>query len=153
MAAESYAGPLVRRVDTQTLFAQTMGLVAVTSGFFTFGAYLGRNLSSGVGLVFFIPALLCIFALNFAVRRSQQLALGLLFGFGILIGLATAPTLAYYASTDPKVLWQAGGATALFIAGFGAAGWAIRRDLSAFARVFFWALVALIGFGIFLILF
>ena len=43
-----------------------------------------------------------------------------------------APTLAYYASVDPT-LWQAGGATALFIAGFGAAGYATERDLSAIA--------------------
>ena len=62
-----------------------------------------------------------------------------------------APTLAYYASADPQALWQAGGATALFIAGFGAAGYATRRDLTALARIGFWALVGLIGFGIVLI--
>ena len=67
------------------------------------------------------------------------------------MGFATAPTLAYYASTNPQILWQAGGATALFIAGFGAVGYTIRRDLSSLARVFFWALIALIGFGILLI--
>jgi modulator of FtsH protease len=39
----------------------------------------------------------------------------------------------------------------LFIAGFGAAGYATRRDLSALARVAFWALLALIVFGIVLI--
>ena len=44
-----------------------------------------------------------------------------------------------------------GGATALFIAGFGAAGYATRRDLSGIARVSFWALLALIVFGIVLI--
>jgi FtsH-binding integral membrane protein len=43
--------------------------------------------------------------------------------------------------------WPAG-ATALFIAGFGAAGYATRRDLSGLARLCFWALVALIVFGI-----
>jgi uncharacterized protein len=75
----------------------------------------------------------------------------LLFGFGALLGLATAPTIAYYATTNPQVVWQAGGATALFIAGFGAAGYATRRDLSSLARVFFWALIALIIFGIVLI--
>ena len=48
-------------------------------------------------------------------------------------------------------MWQAGGATALFIAGFGAAGYATRRDLSTLARYFFRALVALIVFGIVLI--
>jgi modulator of FtsH protease len=52
---------------------------------------------------------------------------------------------------DPQALWQAGGATALFIAGFGAAGYATRRDLSGIARVSFWALLALIVFGIVLI--
>jgi len=45
----------------------------------------------------------------------------------------------------------AGGATALFIAGFGAAGYATRRDLTAIARAGFRALLALIGFGIALI--
>jgi uncharacterized protein len=49
------------------------------------------------------------------------------------------------------VLWQAGGATALFIAGFGAAGYATRRDLSGIARLCFWALIALIVLGIVLI--
>jgi modulator of FtsH protease len=67
------------------------------------------------------------------------------------MGLAVAPTIAYYANTNPQAVWQAGGATALFIAGFGAAGYATRRDLSALARVLFFALIALIVFGIVLI--
>ena len=62
--------------------------------------------------------------------------------------LATAPTIAYYASTQPQAVWQAGGATALFIAGFGAFGYATRRDLSSVARACFFALIALIVFGI-----
>jgi FtsH-binding integral membrane protein len=62
-----------------------------------------------------------------------------------------SPTLVYYASADPRALWQAGGATALFVAGCGAAGYATRRDLSGVARVYFWALLALIVFGIVLI--
>ena len=36
-------------------------------------------------------------------------------------------------------------------AGFGAVGYATRRDLSGLARLSFWALVALIVFGIVLI--
>ena len=78
------------RDRTRTLFGQTMGYVAVTVGFFALGAYLGRHLSPGWAIV-----------------------------------------------------W--------FIAGFGAAGYATRRDLSAIARLCFWALVALIVFGIVLI--
>jgi len=82
------------------------------------------------------------------VQRSEQLAIGLLLAFGLVIGLATAPTIAYYMSTNPQAVYQAGGATALFIAGFGAAGYATRRDLSNLARLLFFALLALIVFGI-----
>ena len=45
-------------------------------------------------------------------------------------------------------MWQAAGATALFIAALGTYGWATRRDLSGIARTFFWALLALIVFGL-----
>jgi uncharacterized protein len=95
----------------------------------------------------------CLLAMNVTVRQSEQLTLGLLFGFGLLVGLATAPTISYYANVDPEAVWEAGGATALFVAGFGAAGYATRRDLSVLARVLWWALIALIGFGMLLIFF
>lgn len=143
--------PTLTRDETGTLFAQTMGLVAVTAGLFALGAYLGRDLSYGWGLVLYIASFGCLIGLNFAAQRSERMAITLLFAFGVLVGLATAPTIAYYASTDPQVVWRAGGATALFIAGFGAAGYATRRDLSSLARVCFWALIALIVFGVVLI--
>jgi modulator of FtsH protease len=145
------AQPALTRDETGTLLGQTMGLVAATAGLFALGAYLGRDISSGWGLVLFIPAFGCLIGLNFAAQRSEGAAITLLFGFGVLMGLATAPTIAYYATTNPQVVWQAGGATALFIAGFGAFGYATRRDLSSIARVCFWALIALIVFGIILI--
>lgn len=148
----AYGAPQAALRDrTHTLFAQTMGYVAITAGFFALGAYLGRNLSEGWAFVWFIIAFACLIGMNFAVRRSGGLSVVLLLMFGTAIGLAMAPVLTYYASTDPQVLWQAGGATALFIAGFGAAGYATKRDLSGLARVSFWALVALIIFGIVLI--
>ena len=139
------------RGQTHTLFAQTMGYVAITAALFALGAWLGRNLTGGVGIVAFIAAFAALIAMRFAARRSVPLTVGLLAAFGLLIGLCVAPTVASYGSMDPQALWQAGGATALFIAGFGAAGYAIRRDLTAVARVCFWALVALIVFGIVLI--
>jgi modulator of FtsH protease len=139
------------RDRTHTLFGQTMGYVAVTTGFFALGAYLGRNLSPGWAIVWYIVAFACLIAMNFTVRRSPGLSVVLLFVVGTTLGLALAPTLVYYASTNPQALWQAGGATALFIAGFGAAGYATRRDLSGLARLCFWALIALIVFGIVLI--
>src|SRR5581483_1411373 len=112
-------------------------------------AYVGRNLSGGAGLLFFIGAFACIFGLNMASSRGrEQLAIGLLFGLGLCLGLAVAPVIAYYAKADPAALWQAAGATGAFVAALGAVGYATRRDLSVFARMLFWALVALIVFGI-----
>jgi uncharacterized protein len=140
--------PPITRDQAGTLLGQTMGLVAVTAGLFAVGAYLGRDLSSPWGWLWFIAAFGCLIAMNFAAQRSQGLTVTLLFGFGVLIGLATAPTLSYYTSADPQAIWQAGAATALFIAGFGAAGYATRRDLSTLARALFWALIGLIIFGI-----
>src|SRR6476620_2079282 len=133
--------PAVARDQSRALFGQTMGLVAVTAGLFALGAYLGRDLSYGWGFVAYIASFALLIGLNFAASRSEQLAIGLLFGFGVLVGVGTAPTIAYYASTNPQSVWQAGAATALFIAGFGAAGYATRRDLSGLDHVSFWALL------------
>ena len=76
------------------------------------------------------------------------LAITLLFGLGLFIGLMVGPIVAYYAKTNPAVVWQAAGATGAFVGGLGAFGYATRRDLSSWARVLFWALLALIVFGI-----
>src|SRR5579864_1065086 len=139
------------RGEAHALFAQTMAYVAATAGLFALGAWAGRNLTGSVGIVAFIAAFAVLIAMRFAARRSVPLTVGLLAAFGLLIGLAVAPTIAYYGSMDPSALWQAGGATALFIAGFGAAGYATRRDLTVIARLSFFALIALIIFGIVLI--
>jgi FtsH-binding integral membrane protein len=133
------------------LLGQTMGLVAVTAGFFALGAYTGRDAAGGWGIFWFVVAFVALLGMNVAAQRSAQLTTGLLFGCGLLLGLATAPTIADYVGADPQAVWEAGGATALFIAGFGAAGYATRRDLSALARSLFWALLALIVFGIVLV--
>jgi modulator of FtsH protease len=139
------------RGQTHTLFAQTMGYVAATAALFALGAWAGHDLTGGVGIVAFIAAFAVLIAMRFTARRSMQLTVGLLAAFGLLIGLAVAPVIAYYGSMDPRALWEAGGATALFIAAFGAAGYATRRDLTAVARVCFWALLALIVAGIVLV--
>ena len=137
--------------DTHALFGQTMGYVAATAGFFALGAYAGRDLSYGWAFVGFIAAFACLIGMNFTARQSGSASVGLLFAVGLLLGLAMSPTLTYYAGVNPQALWQAGGATALFIAGCGAAGYATRRDLSGVARMGFWALVALIMFGVLMI--
>ena len=133
----------------RALLGQVMGYVAITVGFAALGAYLGRDLGGGLGLVLLIATIPVVIGLNFAAARGrEQLAIALLFGLGLLLGLGVAPLIADYADADPAALWQAAGATAAFVAALGAYGYATRRDLSSWTRPLFWALLALIAFGI-----
>jgi uncharacterized protein len=135
--------------DARALLGQVMGYVAATVAFAALGAYLGRDLSGATGLLLFIGAFAAIIGLNVAVARGrEQLAIGLLFGLGLLLGLAVAPVIADYADGDPSALWQAAGATAAFVAALGTYGYATSRDLASWTRPLFWALLALIVFGI-----
>jgi FtsH-binding integral membrane protein len=139
----------IAREDTRTVFGQVMGLVALTVGCAALGAYIGRNMTGGTGIVFFIGVFGCVFGLNRAASRGhEQLATALLFGMGLLIGLAVAPVIDYYAKTNPAAVWQAAGATGAGVAALGSFGYATRRDLSSWARTLFWALLALIVFGL-----
>ena len=137
------------RDQARAVFGQVMGLVALTLGCLALGAYIGRDLSGGWGILFFIAGFACIFGLNVAsARGNEQLSITLLFGLGLLLGLALGPVLSSYVEADPSAVWQAAGATGGFVAALGAAGYATRRDLSSWYRVLFWALLGLIVFGL-----
>ena len=145
----AYAPQTLTRDQTRGVFGQVMGLVALTFGCTALGAYIGRNLSGGTGIVFFLVGFACIFGLQAATSRGhEQLAIGLLFGLGLCLGLAIGPVLAVYASADPGAVYQAAACTAGFTAILGAYGYATRRDLSRYYRAFFWALIALLVFGL-----
>jgi modulator of FtsH protease len=148
---QAFPSRTLDREQTATLFGRTMVLVGVTAGFFAVGAYLARDLPPLWGLGLLVAAVVALFALEAAVDRSERVALAVLSGFGVLFGAALAPTVGSYAGADPQTLVLAAVATGLFIAGFGAAGYATRRDLSGLARTLFWALVALIAFGVVLL--
>ncbi len=137
---------------TRTLFGSVMGLVAVTVACSAAGAYLGRNLGGASWFISWIVAFGCLIGLNVAnARGNHGLALGLLFVFGGLLGLSVGATLDYYATTNPGAVRQAFLATALFVGALGATGYAIRRDLSFLYRFLFFALLALIVFGLVLV--
>jgi FtsH-binding integral membrane protein len=151
MSSTGYAAGLAPE-RTQTLFGRVMGLVAVTVGFATLGVYLARNLGGGGWFIAWLIALGCLVGLNVAnARGNHALALTLLFAFGLLMGASISATVNYYSATDPTAVRQAFAATALFVGGLGAGGYAIRRDLSFLYRTAFWLLLVLIGAGIVLI--
>ena len=129
-----------------------MGLVALTVGTATLGVWLARSWGGGGWFISWLLALGCLFGLNVANSRGNTgLALGLLLTFGLLLGVSVSATVNYYAATDPTAVRQAFGATALFVAALGSAGYAVRRDLSFLYRIAFWLLLGLIVAGIVLI--
>jgi modulator of FtsH protease len=124
-----------------------MGLVALTVGFAALGAYIGRNVNSS--FVIFLPAIACLFGVQFATARGrEQLAIGLLFAMGLLLGISVGGVIHYYAATQPRAVYQAAGTTALATLGLGAIGYTTRHDLSGWIRPLMFALIALIVFGL-----
>ena len=150
MTGATHVGSIdLSRDQARAVFGQVMGLVALTLGCLALGAYIGRDLSGGWGILAFIASFGCIIGLNVAsARGNEQVAITLLFGLGLLLGLTLGPVLSSYLAADPAAVWQAAGATGGFVASLGAVGYATRRDLSAWYRVLFWALLALIVFGV-----
>ena len=63
--------PLTRD-QSRAVFGQVMGLVALTLGFLALGAYIGRNMSGGWGILFFIAEFGCIFGLNIASSARER---------------------------------------------------------------------------------
>jgi modulator of FtsH protease len=124
-----------------------MGLVAITVGFAALGAYIGRNVNSSFFI--FLSAFACLFGVQYATAKGRmQLAIGLLFAMGLLLGISVGAVIHYYAATKPTAVYQAAGSTALATAGLGAIGYTTQHDLSGWLRPLFFALIALIVFGL-----
>jgi len=137
-------GRALTRDQERGVFGQVMGLVALTLGTTALGAYVGRNLSGGTGFLFLLIMFGCVIGLQAAAARGhEQLAIGLLLGLGLTLGIFLGPVLAVYAKADPSAVYQSAGATGAFVAALGSYGYATRRDLSAWARPLFLALLAL----------
>jgi len=137
--------------DSRAVFGQVMGLVAFALVFFALGAYIGRDLSGGAGLLSFLVAFGLLFGVNFTFQRSEQLAIGMLFGAGLFLGIGLGNVLNAYVQAEPAVVWQAGGATAGFVGILGSYGYATRRDFSSWYRGLFFALIALLVVGLVLL--
>ena len=151
MAEYSASYATAARDQARALFSHVMWLVALTAGAFALGCYAGRDLSTGWSVACFVVGFGTMIALNFARRSSGGAAVALLLLMGLFFGLGLGPVLGYYTATSPRAVWQAAGATALFVAGFGAYGYATRRDLTLVGRAAFFALVGLIIFAVILI--
>jgi len=137
------------RDQTRGVFGQVMGLVAITLGFTALGSYIGRNFTGGAGILFLVVMFGCIIGLQAASARGhEQLAVALLFGLGLTLGIFLGPVISAYAKADSAAVYQAAGSTGAFVAALGSYGYATRRDLSAWVRPLFFALMGLLLFAI-----
>lgn len=122
-------------IRTATLLGQVMFLVAIALGFTVAGSTIGRDLAQGTAFILFLAAFGMLIAQSF-VRglRVGPLAIGWLYAIALLLGMGIGPALNYFLTTDPAVVTQAAGATALVTLGMGAGGFALSKDLKAWMR-------------------
>ena len=120
-----YADAQVRDISTAQLLGQVMFLVAIAIGFCALGTLLGRDIAFGMLLVS-----------SFAGARFRvgAFAMGWLFATALVLGLGLGPVIAYYASVEPSALTQAFAGTAATVAGAGALGFALSKDLARWMR-------------------
>jgi modulator of FtsH protease len=125
------------RVDTigaHAVFAQVMGLVALTLACAALGAYLAPDLGQTAAIACSIAGCVSLCVTNGAARRSELWAIAALFTGGLLVGIGLGPVLSSYWDAGPTVVWSSAATSGLLVAAFGAIGYATRRDLSRIGR-------------------
>jgi FtsH-binding integral membrane protein len=134
--AYGYGYPAAQRISTNRLLGQVMFLVAVALGLLAAGTYLGRNLDWGVARACSFAGLGMLLVQGFAGRRFRvgTFAIGWLYALALLIGLGLGPIIAYFAEVDEAALTQAFAGTAATVAGAGALGFVLSKDLAPWMR-------------------
>jgi modulator of FtsH protease len=151
----SYAGARAgARASTATIFGQVMFLVGLAIAFLAVGSLVGRDLALGTARILGFVAIGMLFAQSFAAPlRTGALGMAWLFGLALLLGLSLGPVLAYYVSSDPVLVTQAAGGTALITLGMGAYGLATSKDLAKWIRPLSFAMLGLFAVSLVLLLF
>src|SRR5688572_19602081 len=131
-----YADARVRDISVAQLLGQVMFLVAIALGFCALGTLLGRDLSLGTARICSFAGFGMLLVSSFAGERFRvgPFAMGWLFATALLIGLGLGPVIEYFATVEPKALTQAFAGTAATVAGAGALGFALSKDLAPWMR-------------------
>ena len=125
-----------RAVSTTQLLGRVLFLVAVAIGFCALGTYLGRDLALGSARICSFAGFGMLLVSSFAGERFRvgPFAMGWLFATATAIGLGLGPVIAYFATVDETALTQAAAGTAATVAGCGALGLALSKDLARWMR-------------------
>ncbi|HWH95742.1 MAG TPA: Bax inhibitor-1 family protein [Baekduia sp.] len=152
----SYAGATraPARASTATLFGQVMFLVGLAIGFLALGSLIGRDLELGTARILSFAGIGMLFAQSFVEPlRRGSIGIAWLFGLALILGLSLGPVLDYYVKSEPEVVTQAAGGTALITLGMGAYGMATSKDLAKWIRPLSFAMLGLFAISLLLLLF
>jgi modulator of FtsH protease len=142
-----------RATSSTFLLGQVMFLVAIALAFAAAGTYIGRDLAFGTAMICELGALgMLIVQMFVPALRAGSVGMVWMFALALLLGLGLGPVIANYAVYDRTALYQAAGGTALTVGVMGSYGFATSRDLIRWMRPLFWALLAVFGISIVLIL-
>lgn len=142
-----------RAASSTFLLGQVMFLVAIALAFAAAGTYIGRDLSFGAAEICWFGTLGMLIAQMFVpVLREGPVGMVWMFSLALLLGLGMGPMIAHYATYDSTALYQAAGGTALTVGIMGSYGFATSRDLIRWMRPLFFALLAVFGISLLLIL-
>jgi FtsH-binding integral membrane protein len=143
-----YAPSRAEAISTTRLLGQVMFLVAVAIGALALGTVIGKDLSRGTALILSLGGFGMLMISSFGGQRFRvgTFAIGWLYATAFILGLGLGPTINYYASAQPDAIAQAAGGTALTVAGMGALGFAMSKDLAPWLRP-----LSLVVFGLIIV--
>src|ERR687893_2742802 len=123
-------------ISVGKLLGQVMFLVAVALGFAALGTWIGRDLAPGTARVLSFAGFGMLLVSSFAGERFRvgSFAMFWLFATALVIGLGLGPVIGYFATVEPSALSQAFAGTAATVAGAGALGFFLSKDLSPWLR-------------------
>jgi modulator of FtsH protease len=123
-------------ISTTKLLGQVMFLVAVALAFAALGTWIGRDIAVGTARILSFAGFGMLLVSSFAGERFRvgPFAMGWLFATATAIGLGLGPVIAYFATVEEAALTQAAAGTAATVAGCGALGFALSKDLAPWLR-------------------
>jgi FtsH-binding integral membrane protein len=125
-----------RAISTAQLMGQVLFLVAIALAFCALGTLIGRDLSLGTARICSFAGFGMLLVSSFAGERFRvgSFAMFWLFATALVIGLGLGPVISYFATVEPSALTQAFAGTAATVAGAGALGFFLSKDLAPWMR-------------------
>jgi FtsH-binding integral membrane protein len=123
-------------ITATKLLGQVMFLVAIALGFAALGTWIGRDLAVGTARLLSFGGFGMLMLSSFGGERFRigSFAMGWLFATALVIGLGLGPVISYFATVESGALTQAFAGTAATVAGAGALGFFLSKDLAPWMR-------------------